>query len=96
MQTLSSYWMVSPQQANWSYGEWLDHYEAETGRTYESSVVEATDESCLLEPHDLSKLLQEHGTTAKEYIQAHADAVAEELLVLSPYHAGQVLNWLGY
>lgn len=93
---MTNHWIVSPEQLNWSHEEWLDHYEAGTGRTYESSVLEAADESCMLQPRDLGRLLREHGTSAMEYIQAHADAVEEELEVLPLNHAGQVLSWLGY
>lgn len=89
-------WIISPEQLNWDYDEWLDHYEAGTGRTYESSVLEAADESCLLQPHDLGRLLRGHGTTAEEYIQAHIDAMSEGLTVLPINHAGQALMWLGY
>ena len=89
-------WMVTAEQINWNHEEWLDHYEPIGMRTYESSVLEVADESCLLQPQDLGHLLRGHGTITKEYIQAHADAVSEELTVLPLNHAGQVLSWLRY
>lgn len=89
-------WMVSVEQLEWSHEEWLDHYQPIGVRTYESSVLEAADESCLLQPRDLCKLLRDHGTTSQEYIQAHVDAFSEGLTVLPIYHAGQALYWLGH
>jgi hypothetical protein len=89
-------WIISAEQLNWSYDEWLDCYQPGPTRTYESSVLEAADESCLLQPQDLGRLLRAHGTTTKEYIQAHLDAFSEGLTILPLNHAGQVLSWLGY
>jgi hypothetical protein len=89
-------WMVPLEQLNWNYEEWLDHYQASPTRTYEGSVLEAADESCLLDTKDLARLLRKHGENTMEYIQVHADAVEEGLEVLPLNHAGQVLYWLGY
>jgi len=89
-------WIVSTEQLSWNYDEWLEAYEDGITRTYESSVIEAADELCLLQSQDLDRLLRQSGTTTKEYLQSYKDAIEEGLAVLPINHAGQALCWLGY
>lgn len=92
--TQTTGYVIAPQQAEWTAGDWLDSFEEDV---YAESVMRAADEETgLLGQKDLDRLLDQHG---EDFWALCGDLHAAQDAghpCLPALHAGQALTWLGY
>jgi hypothetical protein len=96
MTTLNIAPLLSADELGWDRDDWVDHYQDGCEDTYSSSVIWASDDSCLLATADLERLLRHHGADIEELRAELGGLINANHTVLDLRHAGQALRFLGY